>query len=90
MNIKATANNVILKVQKKKKTANELLIDTGEQDQIILGSIVAIGSDCKVSITNDNHVACAYLNRVALLPWETDTENFYVVKEENIYGILEV
>jgi hypothetical protein len=90
MNFKATADNVIIKVKKKIKSPDELLVDTGEEAPVLIGSIVAIGprvdKSLVVSISNE---ACVYKNRIAVLPWETPTENFYVVKEENIYGILE-
>jgi hypothetical protein len=88
MKIHATTNNVILKVPKKVKSIDELLIETGEQEQILIGHIVSVGPDSTV-LANSECLACAYLNRVALLPWATETDTYYVVKEENIYGILE-
>jgi hypothetical protein len=89
VNLKATADNVIIKVTKKIKSPDELLVETGEKEQLILGNIVASGPKVHVITAGSRGIVCVYLNRVALLPWETDTENFYVVKEENIYGILE-
>lgn len=91
MELKATANNVILQVKNKKKSAEELLVDTGEQESILVGQIVAVGDLCSVKLANvktKKHQACAYMNRVALLPWEVDDSRLYVVKEENIYGIM--
>jgi co-chaperonin GroES (HSP10) len=88
MNFTATVDNVIISVKKKIKNADELLIDTGEKEQVLLGSIVAVGPKVHTDTFRPHGTACVYLNRVALLPWETDTEQFYVVKEENIYGIL--
>lgn len=91
MELKATANNVILQVKNKKKSADELLVDTGEQESVLVGQIVAVGDTCSVklaSVKTEKHQACAYMNRVALLPWEVNDSKLYVVKEENIYGIL--
>ena len=91
MELKATANNVILQVENKKKSAEELLIDTGEQESILVGQIVAVGDLCSVrlaGVKEKRHQACAYMNRVALLPWEINDSKLYVVKEENIYGII--
>lgn len=89
MNFIATADNVIIKVTKKIKSPDELLVDTGEEAPILVGTIVACGPKTHADTKNTTGTACVYKNRVAVLPWETDTENFYVVKEENIYGILE-
>lgn len=89
MELKATATNVILQVRNKKKSPEELLVDTGEQESILVGEIVAIGPEAQLGFNIDvPHKACAYLNRVALLPWEVDDAKLYVVKEENIYGIM--
>ena len=89
MKFKATADNVIISVKKKIKSADELLVDTGEDDPILLGKIIATGPSVHEEIKPSEAQVCVYKNRVAVLPWETETENFYVVKEENIYGILE-
>lgn len=88
MNFKATADNVIIKVKKKIKSPEELLVDTGQEDPILIGKIVACGPKVHIETKESNGDLCVYKNRVSVLPWETDTENFYVVKEENIYGIL--
>jgi hypothetical protein len=90
MNFKATADNIIIKVPRKIKSPEELLIDTGEEDPILIGHIVAVGPKADQSLINDAGAdICVYKNRIAVLPWATDTENFYVVKEENIYAIVE-
>ena len=91
MKLKATADNVIIKVAKKIKSPDELLIDTGVEEPILIGKIVATGPKSLTQLKDlwDDHTVCVYKNRVAVLPWGTDTEDFYVVKEENIYGILE-
>lgn len=89
MNFKATADNIIIVVQKKIKSPDELLVDTGIEDPILIGSIVAVGPKADQSLVLMAHAdVCVYKNRIAALPWSTDTEEFYVVKEENIYGIL--
>jgi len=89
MELKATANNVILQVKNKKKSAEELLVDTGEQESVLIGVIVAVGSETKINLRElGKHKACTYINKVALLPWEVEDSKLYVVKEENIYGIL--
>ena len=89
MKIKATSDNVIISVKKKIKSLDELLIDTGEDEPILIGKIIATGPYVDKEITPSENQVCAYKTRVAILPWQTDDENFYVVKEENIYGILE-
>ena len=90
MQLRATASNVILKVKNKVKSPEELLVDTGEQESVLVGTIIAVGNDSSLGdIVKKEHQACAYMNRVALLPWEVDDSKLYVVKEENIYGILE-
>ena len=89
MKFLATGDNVIIKVAKKKKNPDELLIDTGEEEKILLGTIVAAGPKCHDTVKNTNGMICAYKSRVAVLPWEVDEHETYVVKEENIYGILE-
>lgn len=89
MLFKATADNVIVSVKKKIKSPDELLVDTGEEESVLIGRIVAAGPYVHADITPGDAQVCTYKNRVALLPWETDTELFYVVKEENIYGMLE-
>jgi hypothetical protein len=97
MQLKATSTNVIFKVKNKKKDIESLLVETGEQDSILIGEIVAVGPDTKIIIDRrvsdkalGKHEICAYLNRVALLPWADEDHTYYTVKEENIYGILEV
>lgn len=90
MNFKATADNVIIKVKKKIKSADELLVDTGEEAPVLIGCIVAVGPKVHKDLLDcAGDEVCVYKNRIAVLPWETQEENFYVVKEENIYGILE-
>ena len=89
MKFLATADNVIIKVQKKIKSPDELLIDTGEEEKILLGTIVAAGPKCHDTVKDTKGMVCAYKSRVAVLPWEIDNHDTYVVKEENIYGILE-
>lgn len=88
MNFKATADNIIIQVQKKIKSPDELLVDTGVEDPVLIGSIVAVGPKADQSLIKLVADVCVYKNRVAVLPWETETESFYTVKEENIYGIL--
>lgn len=87
MGFLATKDNVILQVPKKKKTADELLIDTGEEDKILLGTIVAAGPECNFRTRETSGTACVYKSHVAVLPWETEDYNFYAVKEASIYGI---
>ena len=89
MKFLATKDNVIIKVAKKVKNPDELLIDTGEEEKILLGTLVAAGPDCHASVKNTTGTICVYKSRVATLPWEVDGCSKYVVKEENIYGILE-
>ena len=88
MHFKATTDNVIIKVEKK-KIIDPLAVDTGNEDPIVLGTIVAAGPKVEATISVSKGTVCAYKNRVAVLPWSTDEYDFYVVKEENIYGILE-
>jgi hypothetical protein len=89
MKFKATSDNVIIKVTKKIKSPDELLVDDGQSDKILVGSIVASGPKVHSDTRNSLGTVCVYPSRVAVLPWETPTDNFYVVKEENIYGIME-
>jgi hypothetical protein len=92
VNFKATVDNVIIKVPKK-VVVDPLAVTTGEEDPILLGQVVACGPEVESYINTlktKEHQVCVYKARVAILPWQTDTEEFYVVKEENIYGILEV
>lgn len=90
MQFLATTNNVIIKVQKPKLSPDELLVESDEnQEKILLGHIVTAGPDCDSSVKESKGIVCAYKSRVAALPWSTDEEEFYTVKEENIYGILE-
>lgn len=89
MKFLATKDNVIIKVAKKVKNPDELLIDDGTEEKILLGTLVAAGPDCHASVKNTTGTICAYKSRVANLPWEVDDCSTYVVKEENIYGILE-
>lgn len=90
MKIIATCDNVILQVPKVKKTADELLIEEDKgKEKIIMGTIVATGPSVDAKVAASKGTAFTYKSRVAVLPWETDDEEYYVVKEENIYGILE-
>ena len=93
MRFHATADNVIIKVKKKVQSPDELLIETDkDKEEILQGEIVAVGHSCNDILNNlkkPGAVACAYKSRVASLPWATDEEDFFVVKEDNIYGILE-
>lgn len=88
MRLKATTDNIIIKVEKK-KIIDPLAVDTGNEDPIVLGMIAAVGPKVHPTIKVGSDIVCAYKNRVAVLPWSTDEYDFYVVKEENIYGILE-
>ena len=89
MLISATADNVIIKIKKKIKSPDELLVDTGEDEPVLIGEIVATGPKVDKNLQPSKAQICVYKNRIAVLPWTTETHNFYVVKEENIYGILE-
>lgn len=88
MNLKATANNVIFAVKNKVKSTEELLVDTGEQENIIIGVFVDSGPDCTY-VFNETDEICAYVNRVAVIPWAIEGFVFYTVKEENIVAVKE-
>jgi hypothetical protein len=89
VNFQATVDNVIIKVEKKIKSPDELLVDTGEDEPVLIGEIVAVGPKVHESLKSSSAQVCVYKNRIAILPWTSETHSFYVVKEENIYGILE-
>ena len=89
MNLKATANNVIFAVKNEIKSEDELLVDTGETQSVLIGVYVDSGPDCNY-VFNETDEVCAYINRVAVIPWGIDGYKFYVVKEENICAVREV
>jgi len=90
MKFVATKDNVIIRVEKVIKSPDELLIEEDkEKEKILMGTVAAAGPECHPTTANTLGVVCAYKSRVAMLPWQTDDHEFYVVKEENIYGILE-
>jgi len=86
MQLLATKDNVIFKVKEKVKDPSELLVDTGEKETVLIGEHVASGGQVSMTFHKEDEV-CAYVNRVAVLPWAIEGYTFYTVKEENIYAV---